>query len=626
MLLAIDIETTGLDFNKDKILCIGVYGEDIQSNAKNIQKVYRDIQEFNRDIEGIYSKYDLVGHNFQFDLRFLLKNGVTPDIIHRWKYDTKSLAHLSHKKVDEKYIEEYDTKRRELNKGLPIEHRHRDPSPLSLKVLAPFFLKVDPFWETAGNYDNDEYVLKDCRYTFDLCKLFLSRLDEDQLKFNEVFVIPASKMLLDAELAGIEVDNDEFGKKIEEFSEQESRLRDQLDEQWKQAHRIYFDLQSSELHKEYQEKLDQALLKSKDPEKTKKRYFTLLANAIEKLDRKINFESPKQMTWLLRDHLELPIETFKGEESTGKEVLERLANSGREDVKLFLEWRKVNKIVKSYLPTYQELQYNGKIHTMFNTTGTRTGRLSSSEPNMQQVPPSLFSIFRGPFIKYDYSGIEAALIALYSEDPLLFDVIKKGHSIHDVNCKVFFGYDDPVEEIKEKYPDERYIAKHIGFALFYGAGRKRIMQTFAAFGKVISESKAQEIHENFKENYRQAFEFHKQITEEFKAGQIIKNLMGRPLSIPNPEDAYMKGFNTLVQSSASDICLRAAVKTKKKWEDQGLDASIRLLIHDCIIAKADKDLRRANEIMYETMTGFGLKNSLGEIPLRVEGGISDVWT
>jgi DNA polymerase I-like protein with 3'-5' exonuclease and polymerase domains len=102
--------------------------------------------------------------------------------------------------------------------------------------------------------------------------------------------------------------------------------------------------------------------------------------------------------------------------------------------------------------------------------------------------------------------------------------------------------------------------------------------------------------------------------------------MGRPIKIGNPDDAYMKGFNTLVQSSASDLCMRGAERATQAWREAGLDCHNLLYVHDCIVAECKaEDATRASEILVDSMTNFKLTNRLGQIKLQVEGGVYDEW-
>lgn len=624
-ILSIDIETTGLDPWTDKILCIGVY-------TPEFQKVYRNIEQFAVDMISYQQQgYHWVGQNFKFDLKFLLCNNIGHDFIASWKYDTQLMMHVCTDKMPETYIEAYEEKRREINKDLPIGHRHRAARRYSLKCAAPYWLKVQPFWETAGNYDNDEYVLKDCKYTYDLFMMFYEKLQRrEELEFFQE-QLKRTKMLLEAELRGITLDTSKLLQVELETTAEVVRLKGELDVVWDKAHEAHKNKEASDLHIKYTEMEDIAILKnSKNAEKIRIRYQKLYDTAVDKLEKKINFDSPKQMTWLLRDHFGHSITTFEGEESTGKATLERLSDQGHKDIGLFLEYRKTNKILTSFLPTYKELSRDGIIHPTFNETGTRTGRLSSSDPNMQQVPPGLYQLFKPrdgyTFIQYDYASIEAILLAFYAEDPMLYDLIKNDKSIHNANAKIFFNLDCEIEDVKDKYPKERNVAKHIGFALFYGAGINRILETFANFGFVITEHQAREIHENMKEHYKQVFDFHKQLTKAFESGDVIRNVVGRPIKIQAWESAYMNGLNTLVQSSASDMLLLAAYNANVEMESAAIDATPLLFVHDAVLFEVDKGhAAKADKIIRKHLLGFDLTTELGKIDLQIEGGINDVW-
>ena len=206
-------------------------------------------------------------------------------------------------------------------------------------------------------------------------------------------------------------------------------------------------------------------------------------------------------------------------------VLQKLSDEGYDEVKTFLEWRKVQKILTGYLPTYKELAYENVLHPSFNLTGTRTGRTSSSGPNLQQVPPSLYKIFKPrpghKFVQFDLSGIEAALIALYSGDKKLYDILQKGESIHDHNAKALFALKCDVSDVKKLHLRERKCAKTIGFACFYGAGAKRIKTAFQAAGFSITDIEAKRKLALLKSYYPLAFEFQKEITEVFQTGETV---------------------------------------------------------------------------------------------------------
>lgn len=618
----VDIETTGLDPHKDEITRVGVLIEGKYYSFTDRE----DFLDFGINILSM----PIVGHNISFDIRFLLVKGwlhTIPKDLH----DTQLMAHVCTRKVPKGFIEQYEERRKELNKELPRGVSHRPARSLSLKVLAPYFLKVSPFWETPEDHSNEEYNRKDCEYTDRLFNYFWPLLEECGMDFYQRRMVPWAKMLLEMTMQGINLNTLELDAMQADLSVQARDLEQELRTLWADHFTAYEEKQREEICTKYAEMASKAVLKAKDKGRAIARYEKLQSEALAKVEP-FNFASPEQMKWLLKERLGLDISKLDDdeEESTGKAVLNKLANEGNSDIELFLKWRGVNKILTSFLPTYMELQVDGKLHPSFNITGTRTGRTSSSNPNLQQVPSSLYKLFspsRGyKFIIYDLSGIEAALIALYSGDQRLFDILSSKTSIHDHNAKILFNLDTPVDEVKKKHPKERQTAKNLGFATFYGAGWRRLQIVFQAAGFTISDQEAKQKLQYLKNAYRSVFQFHRDVTDIAAEGGILENLFGRPIIIPDPQDAYMKAFNTLVQSSASDLNLRACEKAKEAWAKAGLNARPLLVIHDCIVAEAKiADCIKAEQILVDSMTDFKLESENGIIKLQVEGGISDKW-
>jgi DNA polymerase I-like protein with 3'-5' exonuclease and polymerase domains len=169
---------------------------------------------------------------------------------------------------------------------------------------------------------------------------------------------------------------------------------------------------------------------------------------------------------------------------------------------------------------------------------------------------------------------------------------------------------------------ERKCAKTIGFACFYGAGWRRIKLAFQSAGFILTEKESKEKLASLKSYYLEAFAFHKEITEVFEAGETVFNLLGRPITLQPHENPYMQGFNTLIQSSASDLNLEACFR----FQSPGLDIHPLLVIHDCVMAEALEYLATEAASVLETcMTSFNLNSVNGKIKLRVEGGVSDKW-
>lgn len=600
-----------------RITVVGVYGE---VEGKIVQRTFRDLTALDSYLNSLDTMVSFIGHNFKFDLLHLYAKGIDIELA-KWNGDSQLAAYVLTDKIPDSWLTDYEEKRSKL-KG------HRRAGKHSLKTLAPYFLGVQPFWESEDK-DNDEYVLKDCEYTYKLYDFLIGELKRrGEYEFYKQKQLPWTKLLLRSEMRGIAIDLAAVDEMETDLTRKSEELKVQLDEQWAAAHQDY----ATNLHAELYGRYMQMSEKTGVGLPNSPRYMKLYETARTKLPSKIDYDSPKQMLWLLRDHLGYDCTSLEGKDGTGREILERLANEGKEDVKTFLEWRKCNKILTAFLPTYKSLQVGGTLRPIFNPDSTRTGRTSSERPNLQQVPPALRRIFNSrpgyTLIGYDASAIEAKLIALYTSDPSLYEIVSSGASLHDYNTKIFFGLgsDVSLNEIKTKYANERATTKNVGFALFYGAGANRIRITFANKGYHLSDSECREILNRFRETYQTAFEFNKMIVKEMESGAVVPNLLGRPIKIQNPEDAYMTAFNTLVQSSASDLNLEAARRAQEEYDNLEMDAHVIGFVHDFVMVEvADDYADYAEEILVKHMTGFDLNCELGPIKLTVEGGQMKRW-
>jgi DNA polymerase I-like protein with 3'-5' exonuclease and polymerase domains len=581
-------------------------------------------QELTSSLEEYLTRYDysLIGHNLKFDLLHLYRHGFDVPL-ERWIGDSQLAAYVLTDKVPDEWLLSYT-----LNapKGTRKAGKH------SLKTLAPYFLGVEPYWEAnASSHADSEYVTKDVMYTYDLCMELSRRLTElGQHDFYINRQLPWTKLLLEAEKRGIVIDSNELNNLEQELAVKAEELAVKLDEQWFSAHVAY----RAKLKGELQVRYEEMAAKAGKSMSYGDRYWNLYERAREKLPTKINYDSPKQMSWLLKEHLGYDITSLEGEEGTGREVLERLANEGHKDVALFLEWRKVNKLLAAFIPTYKELLVKDGalsiIHPVFNPTNTRTGRTSSERPNMQQVPPSLRPLFKArpgyKLIGFDQAAIEAKLIALYTSDPALYEVLDKGISIHDFNTKVFFGLDCDYAEIKKQHADKRAASKNVGFALFYNAGSNRIRIAFAQKGFHLSHDECRQLHERFKASYATAMSYSREVVKAMEQGEVLPNLLGRPLKIERPDDAYMQAFNTLIQSSASDLLLEGALRACAMLRNLSIDAQPLLFVHDYFgLEVPEQHAEEAERVVAEQLTAFDLRTEHGQICLEVEGGTSDKW-
>lgn len=665
MRFALDIETAcnvpecpnrdklcdhALDPYRNRITIIGLFWVDPTNGPQ--KGTLRSATELKALLETI-EDYTLTGVNLKWDLRVLAVHGCPVDLKH-WTDDVQLMATAYTVKVNEIYLKEYAAKRKILNESLPKGAKHRNAKGQSLKVLAPFFLGVEPFWEDPTNHDSEEYVLKDCEYTYRLTEFL-----EDQLKLEGSYdfyrnkLIPWTKLLYKMESRGIHVDLPMLEEADVKAKARAEEVKVLLDQEWAPAYEAHRQIAIKELRSHADHKLEankqkafqsmqNKLLKVKTPaakDKVNLQYQERLLNLehfsaecyadnIAKLPRYMNLNSPAQLKWLFKDHLGLDITDFDDEESTGKAVLQKLAGTGRKDMELFLEYRKQTKLVKAFFPTYRELNNNGIIRATFHPGVARTGRLTSSDPNLQQVPLALHAMFYSPdrkIITRDEAAIEPRLIAYASNDLTLFEILKSGADFHGYNTKIFFDLSCDVADVKKKFAKEREVGKEVGLALMYGAGRFRLQESAQKRGFVWTSRECQYKLDRFKEAYEGVYAYREVINSCLLDGPI-RNVAGRLFSIADPQDVFMKGFNTYIQGGASDLVWNSAERAQNEYEKLGLDAHVVLLVHDEIAADSAPEIAvQADEILDRVMTDYNLTNDLGKIELKTEGKIADRW-
>jgi DNA polymerase I-like protein with 3'-5' exonuclease and polymerase domains len=598
--------------------------------ADGTRGTYRSVSELGAALDAL-GDVELVGHNLKFDLKVLAAQGL--DLSAFWAHDTLLAAAVLVEKVSEDYLAWYERERARRNETLPRGYSHRSGSPHSLKVLAPYFVGVEPFWEDPTNHDSDEYVLKDCEYTLALHYVLQDKLaKEGNADFYQKLFNWTADVLLPAERAGIALDLAALEKATAEAERDALDARKRLDYIWQTPINEWRLKKKAELWAQYSDMLQRAVGKAKpgNKDKTRDRYMALYEAAAKKLPP-LNLDSPAQLNWLLKDYLGLDIKDFDGEETTGKAVLQRLAGDGREDIATFIKYRKARKLAQAFFPSYREMQVSGVIYTSFNPTGTRTGRLSSSGPNLQQVERGIHHLFVArPGMKlatYDMSAIEPRLIAFYTHDLNLYDIVAKGKDFHNYNTAQFFELDPETPDFKKRYAKEREVGKEVGLALMYGAGTNRLMESAQKRGFVWSPREARYKLDRFKEFYEGVYRFRDETIDPALKEGAITNLFGRPVNIQDPSDIHMQGLNTLVQSAASDLVLNSAHRINRALRERSIAGGVRLLVHDEIVTEVPAE--REDEcvaLITEAMTDYALVTPLGPVLLAVEGKVSTVWT
>lgn len=669
MLISLDLETVcdvpgcpghGLaDNNKckhalhhlrNRVTVIGMYWE-VGSNDR--RAVFRNLADFEYFINSL-DNFELVGQNLKFDLKTLstkINRSTYQKLLGAWKHDTICMAVASSKKVSPQWLEEYEEKRKEINKA--TGSKHREAGGYSLKTMAPFFLGVEPFWE-VDDKDDDTYVLQDCKYAYDLCQYFLEFLKVDgTLSFYESKLMPWNKLLLNMELAGIAIDLEALEQYEKEVTAEYELKSKQLLEVWKDGIEAYNKLQRQNTLIEFRDKLPLVIEKTRSTklwaklsnEKKDLKLDEVIRKQLNLLETKLakiepfNMNSDDQMLWLLKDHYGYdcrgePKKNPKTGEievkfSTGKDVKERLIIEGKEDIILFDEVGKLNKLITSFFASYREAQVDGVIYCSFKIQGTRTGRLASEDPNLQQVPTKMKRMFRArpgyKFICKDAESIEPKLIGYFSECPTLCGIFMQGENFHGVATQSMVEYVTcPSKEVKKLYPKERNMVKQVDLSIFYGTGKNGIVRTAKKhrFNWTVEES-VQKLRA-FKKKFNGVFKFKEELDAKLVNGSIL-NVLGRKISYEDPTEIYMKGFNGLVQGSASDLITHAAAKTDaelraRRW------GRVLILEHDAIVIEAKAEFAEKAAKLYDDILGsFKLETVHGTMTLTTEGFIDEKW-
>jgi DNA polymerase-1 len=457
--------------------------------------------------------------------------------------------------------------------------------------------KTDPPQKTMDQVPLDtvtQYAAEDADITLRLCNKLKTRLDEQGMTdLVERVEMPLVRVLATMEEHGIRVDADTLDAQRNELQQRIDELRSDI--------------------------LDRA---------------------------KVNFnpDSPKQLGEVLFNQLGFKsIKKTKTGFSTNSEVLEKLAALPPEDLEgvdesarpipgLMIEYRMLTKLVGTYLVALKEaIAEDGRVHARFNQTGAATGRLSSSDPNLQNIPirtevgrdirKAFVAAPGSMLIAADYSQIELRVLAHLSEDEALIDAFNKGQDIHSAVAAQVFGA-DPDEVTKE----QRNRAKVINFGIIYG---------ITAFGLArriddLDNKAAAELIDDYKQRFPGIDRFLETCIEKAKADGNVETILGRRRAIPGIHDrngqvralAERLAINSVVQGSAADLIKLAMVNLQSRIERESLPAKLLLQIHDELVIEtpAEHADAMAEVLVEEMQNAMALK-----VPLEVEAGIGEDW-
>ena len=331
-------------------------------------------------------------------------------------------------------------------------------------------------------------------------------------------------------------------------------------------------------------------------------------------DETFNIGSPMQLSHVLFDVMGLPTKglkkTKRGYYSTNAKVLSDLARD-HEIVRLILDWREKSKIKSTYLDTLGPLRRgDGRVHTTYNQTITATGRLSSSDPNLQNIPTrselgrtvkTAFSAGEGSvFLAVDYSQIELRLLAHLSGDEHLVRAFNEGEDFHAETAARVFGV--PVSEVT---PDLRSRAKAVNFGIVYGQQAYGLSQSLH-----ISMAEARDMIDRYYEAYPGVRTFLDNVVARAKQTGYAETMYGRRRHIPElkAKNPQLRGFgertamNHPMQGTAADIIKIAMARVSRRLEEEGFAAHMILQVHDeldfeCPVGEVERLTAMVRDVM-----------------------------
>ncbi len=381
-------------------------------------------------------------------------------------------------------------------------------------------------------------------------------------------------------------------------------------------------------------KVDLALIEGKRRELTEqiKEIENKLKNKCAELGMDtsdFSLNSPFFLRRLFFDGLKLKSisSTKKGAPSLNVDVLTKYAESGQEEAMEIVKYRNISKLVSTYYDNYLEMvDSNGFIHPSFSMVQTATGRLSSFNPNIQNVPDEVRKVFisrfdNGKIVEIDFKQIEMRVMAIVSGDKNLMDVFVRGGDPHASVASELSGI--PVEKILSDYPELRSKAKSVNFGLLYGMG----VYGLASREKMSLDEAQQYIDEYFR-RYPMVKKWQEDRKKECDLFRSGSSLLGRrwDFTLSPNEDVYNKVFNYPIQSLASDINLYVLGTLSQLIEDMEMKTKIVATVHDsivfdCPIDEVDKLRVMTNVVISSLQRVFDWM----KVPMEVSFKVGDSW-
>ncbi len=559
--IALDIETSGLNFQTDKIICVG-FSDGHFYLGTQLDQVSAKIKQL-KDAGVI-----IVMQNGSFDAKFLRANGVeVPQ-----EFDTMIAAYLLTDK----------------------------PGKLGLDALASYYLGIvswkQDFKSGAAALDPELmklYCLTDCKHTEALAYKLEEKLKEEGKLDFFYKLMKARQMLTRAEYTGVTLDVEATKNLIRTLSAEYEAQITKLN-----------DLGNS--------------------------FTSNLPEGKNKKARAFNWSSPAQVKWLLKDQLGLNVlHPLTKKESADIEVLE--TNKDKHPlIPELIKMRGVKKLMGTLEGYIESLGSDGRLHPNFNCTNTITGRLSSSGAlNIQQVDSSarvrsLFVAKPGhKLVIGDLAQIEPRLAAHYSKDPVLMEMFKNEEDLYGTIAVQILGADCSPNEVKDRYPDKRKVAKVIGLSVLYGIGVNKLSGTIRNDGGIrdFGIHDARNVIDTYFTKFRGLKDLQMRVHRAITSKGYLENLEGRKVDV-SEDKVHRDGVNSLLQSSASDFMLFKTVEFEEKYATK-FQAKLLVLCHDENIFEVPEafadDFAKAMQEHMENTPHL-------RVPIKFECSVGDNWS
>jgi len=574
---AIDTETTSLDAHQTNL--VGISISYAIGKACYIPISHKDYKNLNEEkiikiLKPFLEDHSIkkIGQNIKFDYIIFYKRGIDMNSME----DTMLMS----------YVLDAGKNRHNMDTLSEIHLEHKT---IQFKDLVGTGKKQINFSEVDVNIAKD-YAAEDADITYRLYKIFSNSLKTENLtNIYEIFEKPLIKILAKMEILGIKLDE----KSLKKLS-------------------VKFDKKIKELEQQ-----------------------------IFKLSKKeFNIGSTKQLGEIMYNELKIASlkKTKKGSFATSASVLEDLAFKGHDFPKLILEWRQTSKLKNTYSDTLPEHinKKTNRIHTSFLLAATTTGRLASSDPNLQNIPikteegkdirKAFIAEKNKKLISADYNQIEMRILADLADVKELKKAFINNDDIHSLTASQVFGVD-----IKKVNPEMRRKAKAINFGIIYGISQYGLAKQIG-----VSNLEAEDFLNSYFLKFPEIKDYMSETIKFCRKSGYVSNIFGRKTHITgiNDKNFNVRNFqeraaiNAPIQGSASEIMRLAMIRLNEKINDEKNQSFKMLLqIHDELIFEVDeKKLNQCSKIIKETMTSVKDSNLHSfSIPLLVDVNSGENW-